>query len=438
MAPMRKLACFFGAALLAIPLAPAARPQGPPGGTVADKVADAYAKAQQYAATDDLTITTHRGRWIGVDATDIRVAFDRPTQRLRIDTPDFLLVADGSKLRIAMPAFPGQYTEADQPKPLTWAALVEEAPLVQSAASPDLAFLLADNPIELLSDGTAVNATPGVVGPDDEDQRPFLEAQTAAGPLKIRLNADTQLVEQMTIRVAHPGGDSIELKHAITLTTLDKPLPEDAFAFDTTNAQKVLAITPTAAPHGNAGPGAGNANPAGGHPLIGKRAPQFTTKTLAGEDFALKDAKADIVVLGFWASWAPSASPYLNALRKVQADHKPEGDDPVTLQVFGMNCGEKPEDIAPAWNKAELGIVCLLDDFSVSDQYLMQVLPHTVIIAEGVVRYLHSGPEEDYAAMIQKQVATLTEQITQRRAAKKAAEEAPNEDEAPTTEARTE
>lgn len=438
---MPKLLRCFGAGLTAVLFTAAASAQGPPGGTVADQVASAYAKAQQYAATDDVTITTQRGRWTSVDASDIRVAYDRPTQRLRIDTPDFLLIADGRKLRISMPAYPGQYTEVDQPKPLTWATLVAEAPLVQSAASPDLAFMLADNPIELLSEGTAIQATPGVVKPEDEDQRPYLEAQTTAGPLQIRLNPDTQLVEQMTIRVEQPGGDSIELKHAVTITALDEPLPKDTFTFDTTNAQKVLAITPHGSPHGNAGPGAGNANSGGaggGHPLIGKRAPQFTVKTLAGEDWSLKDAEADIIVLGFWASWAPSATPYVNALQKVHADHKPEGDDPVTLLVLGMNCGEKPDDIAPAWEKAKLDIPCLLDDFSVSDAYLMQVLPHTVIIAEGVVRYIHSGPEDDYAALIQKQIDTLTEQIAERRAEMKAAEESPTDEEAAATDPPTE
>ncbi len=410
---MRMIPLMIGAALVAMP----AVANGPPGGTLVDEVGKAYAQLQQYHATTQFTATTYSGRWIATSEAQTHVAFDRATGRLKIDSPEYLLVGDGTTLRIKTPAFPGQHIEVPQPAPLTYTALQAVAPVVGALPMPDVAFFFSDQPIKVLSEGTAVSATPGVVAPDAEDPRPYLFTQTHLGPMKLILSNDTRLIEAMRLgETPNPPDDRVEILLDVTIKSINQPLPDELFVFDTTGSQAVKSFTPgNVGGAAGGGGGGGSGGPSGGgHPLIGKVAPDFTRKDLAGEDWSLKDAEADIVVLAFWASWAPPCAAYVPAMLELQAWALKEEK---SVQVVMVNCGEKVETVKVVWNKGEFEGTCLLDDFTVSDQYMMTVLPHTVVIAEGVVRYLHSGPEPDERAPIQKQVDRLLEEIAQKRAA---------------------
>ncbi len=134
---------------------------------------------------------------------------------------------------------------------------------------------------------------------------------------------------------------------------------------------------------------------------------------MEGNDWALQDHHdADLLVLGFWASWTPASKTYLPAMTKLAA----WGDEQdLTVKIVLINCGEKPADIKPLFEANEIDLPCLIDDFTVSDQYLMQFLPHTVIIGEGVVRHLHGGVHDDYVGLLQPELEKLATQIEARR-----------------------
>jgi thiol-disulfide isomerase/thioredoxin len=399
--------------------------QAPPGGTLTDQVRAAYRELQQYESTVAFTAVRREGRWEAIDEAKTFVAFDRPTSRLAIDTPHFRLVADGTTLRVRTGQFPGQHLEVAQPTPLTYEKLAEAWPVINAMPVPDAVFLFAENPIEVLSEGSALAATPKLPGPDAPDAAPQLVAQTHTGMMTLTLEDDAKRLEQMRLEAGDPAGDGVTVTLEITDVTIDQPIDDDAFAFDTTGSQAVAQFAPPGpGSGGNAGgANAGGAASGGGHPLIGKRAPDFTLKNLAGEDWALKDhLDADLIVLGFWASWTPANQDYLPALQRLAKWGREQEPD---IEVVLVNCGEKPADIKAFFEANDIDLPCLLDDFTVSDQYLMQFLPHTVIIGEGVVRYLHGGVHDDYPALLKPELEKLIAQIEARRPK---AEEAPSPD----------
>jgi len=432
-------------------MAVSAPAQAPPGGTLTDQVREAYGELKQYESTVAFTAVRREGRWQIIDEAQTFVAFDRPTSRLAIDTPHFRLVADGTKLRVRADAFPGQHLEVDQPTPLTYGKLAEAWPAINAMPVPDAVFLFAENPINVLSEGSALAATPKLPGPDNPDAPPKLVAQTHTGLMTLTLRDDAKLLKQMRLEAgdaggAVSGGDGVSVTLQITDVKRDQPIDDDAFAFDTTGSQAVAQLTPpgpggatsrgggaasggggaasggggaasggggAASGGGGAASGGGGAASGGGHPLIGKRTPDFVLKDLAGHDWALKDhVDADLLVLGFWASWTPANKDYLPAMRQLA---KWGEEQALEIEVVLINCGEKPADIKPILEAHELELPCLLDDFTVSDQYLMQFLPHTVIIGEGVVRYLHGGAHDDYAALLKPELEKLATWIEARR-----------------------
>lgn len=390
--------------------------QGPPGGTLVDQTRAAYDQVQRYQATTRYQSVTRDGRWEAIDEAEIYVAWDRATDRLKIDAPHFLLVGDGAKLRVAAPqAFPGQYVEVDQPSKLDYEALADVCPMMSAMPLPDVTFRFADNPIEILSMGAALNATPLVPGEGDDDPRRRLNVRTHLGPMTLTLGQRRNLLEQMRIEGDPVGGFDGTVTLDMTEIEVDRPIDDDVFAFDTTNLQQVAQFTPPGqGGGGNASGGHASGGGGGGHPLIGKRAPGFTLPDLEGKDWSLKDAEADIVVLAFWASWTPASTAYLPAMQEL---NKWAADKEASVQLVLINCGEKAPDIKRLFEANDIAIdtVCLIDDFTVSDDYLMQFLPHTAIVGEGVVRYLHSGAHDDYLGLIRGEVERLLAQIKQRR-----------------------
>jgi len=390
--------------------------QAPPGGTLTDQVREAYGELTRYESTVAFKAVRREGRWEAIDEAKSFVAFDRPTSRLTIDTPHFRLVADGTKLRVRTDQFPGQHLEVDQPTPLTYEKLAEAWPVINAMPVPDAVFLFAENPIEVLSEGSALAATPKLPGPDHPDAPPRLVAQTHTGLMTLSLREDAKLLDEMRLEAGDPAGDGVTVTLQITDVQRDQPIDDEAFAFDTTGSQAVAQFTPPgpgATSGGATSGGGGAASGGGGHPLIGKRAPDFVLKDLAGHDWALKDhVDADLLVLGFWASWTPASKDYLPAL---QALAEWGQQQELTVEVVLINCGEKAADIKQLFEAHDLALTCVIDDFTVSDQYRMQFLPHTVIIGEGVVRYLHSGVHDDYTGLLQHELEKLIAQIEARK-----------------------
>lgn len=122
-------------------------------------------------------------------------------------------------------------------------------------------------------------------------------------------------------------------------------------------------------------------------PVAGYRAPDFTLRTINGEELHLADYRGQPVVLNFWATWCPPCRaeiPHFEA-----ASRKYNGQ----VVVLGVDDGEPLATVAPF--VADLGMTYTLplDEQSVvTRQYRVNSLPSTFFIdRDGIIQYVHIG-----------------------------------------------
>ncbi len=120
------------------------------------------------------------------------------------------------------------------------------------------------------------------------------------------------------------------------------------------------------------------------------QAPNFTLKTLKGEQVSLTDARGKIVVLSFWASWCKPCIQELGFLKKLAAQH------PEELVVFGI-ATDAPETMAGVRRtvkRKRLNMPILLDsEGSVMGNFNPRgVMPFSAYIdRKGRIHSVHEG-----------------------------------------------
>jgi thiol-disulfide isomerase/thioredoxin len=127
-------------------------------------------------------------------------------------------------------------------------------------------------------------------------------------------------------------------------------------------------------------------------PLVGKPAPDFTLAMLDGSKFHLAEAKGQVVVLDFWATWC---GPCLQAMPQVDRVAHEFADRGVKL--VAVNLQEPPAKITALLDRIKLSPAVALDrDGVVAEKYQANAIPQTVIIdREGkLVRlFVGAGPQ---------------------------------------------
>jgi thiol-disulfide isomerase/thioredoxin len=110
--------------------------------------------------------------------------------------------------------------------------------------------------------------------------------------------------------------------------------------------------------------------------MVGKAAPAFTLKNLAGKPTALSAWKGRVVLLDFWATWCGPCRMELPTISKLHRELGPKG-----LVVIGVNVGETAGVASGFLKKNGYGFAVLLDsDSDLSQQYGANGLPTVVII----------------------------------------------------------
>jgi thiol-disulfide isomerase/thioredoxin len=74
-------------------------------------------------------------------------------------------------------------------------------------------------------------------------------------------------------------------------------------------------------------------------PVEGKAAPAFDAKLLNGTSFSLDDAKGQVVVINFWATWCPPCRQEMPALDRYYQKHKDQG-----LRVIAVSLDEASDE----------------------------------------------------------------------------------------------
>ena len=134
-------------------------------------------------------------------------------------------------------------------------------------------------------------------------------------------------------------------------------------------------------------------------------APNFTLKSMGGNNLKLSEMTGNVVLINFWASWCGPCReemPLLNALHKKY--------QPLGFTVLGVNVEEQVDSARGFLSNFPVDFPILLDNTNkVSKQYNVIAMPTTVVVdRDGNMRFLHEGykpgDEKKYRQMVKKLV----------------------------------
>jgi peroxiredoxin len=133
-------------------------------------------------------------------------------------------------------------------------------------------------------------------------------------------------------------------------------------------------------------------------------APNFSLKSMSGEQMALADLKGQVVMVNFWATWCGPCRqemPHLEALYERYSD--------LGFTLLGVNVEEDSSGAGKFLAETPVSFPILFDPKSeVSALYEVVAMPSTVIIdRSGNVRFVHHGYKPGYENDYQTQIRTL-------------------------------
>ncbi len=117
-------------------------------------------------------------------------------------------------------------------------------------------------------------------------------------------------------------------------------------------------------------------------------APDFTLKSLNGENLRLEEYRGQVVLINFWASWCGPCRQEMPVLDRIHQRYEETG-----FSVLGVNVEEDSVAARKVAEKSEVTFPVLLDNEQlVSRLYDLKAMPSTVVVdRDGNVRYVHKG-----------------------------------------------
>ncbi|HNR92653.1 MAG TPA: TlpA disulfide reductase family protein [Dokdonella sp.] len=125
-------------------------------------------------------------------------------------------------------------------------------------------------------------------------------------------------------------------------------------------------------------------------PLVGREAPDFALRAMAGDNVRLSEARGQVVVLSFFGSRCNPCRAQLAELDAVYRTYGPAG-----LTVYGISIDDDAEKARQFSASVGVGFPMLADpQKAVGREYAIDRLPTVVIVDRaGKVRYVHRDPE---------------------------------------------
>ncbi len=111
---------------------------------------------------------------------------------------------------------------------------------------------------------------------------------------------------------------------------------------------------------------------------VGDTAPDFTLKTIAGEEVSLASLTGKVVLLDFWATWCGPCKAAMPEMQKIADDYKDKG-----VVVYGVNVWEKKEDAAKKYIESKgFTYPTLLSGDDLAKAYGITGIPTLVVIGK--------------------------------------------------------
>ena len=134
-------------------------------------------------------------------------------------------------------------------------------------------------------------------------------------------------------------------------------------------------------------------------------APDFTLKTLDGQEITLSQLKGKVVLLDFWATWCGPCRESIPHLIQLYNHYRGNG-----FELIGMDVGERDLDRVRRFIKSmdiPYPIVVATDD--VAKSYRVSGIPETILIdKEGNIRERIAGFSSTIVQELTRKVAELT------------------------------
>jgi peroxiredoxin len=133
-------------------------------------------------------------------------------------------------------------------------------------------------------------------------------------------------------------------------------------------------------------------------------APDFTLKSVGGENLKLSEYRGEVVLINFWASWCGPCRQEMPVLSELHDKYKALG-----FTVLGVNVEEDSSKARKLLQEMSVSFPVLLDNESVvSKQYDVIAMPSTVLVdRNGNMRYLHKGYKPGLEDVYMQQVREL-------------------------------
>lgn len=143
--------------------------------------------------------------------------------------------------------------------------------------------------------------------------------------------------------------------------------------------------------------------------LMKGEAPNFTLKSLRGDNIKLSEHRGEVIMLNFWATWCDKCKEGFAVLNNIYLKYR---DDGFTLLSINTEDADDIKKVRKWLKGRRVAYPILLDpSHSVSDKYEVSDMPSTYILdRDGHLRYVTSGFEQGYEDEILKRVRELMDE----------------------------
>jgi peroxiredoxin len=144
--------------------------------------------------------------------------------------------------------------------------------------------------------------------------------------------------------------------------------------------------------------------PAAAAPPSAGTAPDFTLRTLEGQNLRLQEQRGQVVLVNFWATWCAPCRQEMPHLNRLYDKYRSSG-----FVLLGVNVDDDPRNAGGTAAKLGVRFPVLLDtEKKVSRLYDLNSMPATVLIdRDGRVRHYHRGYREGYEDTYDRQIREL-------------------------------